>query len=62
MAELDACPDSQNLKIGVSLERGAPVELLFNLTGFRDTLTETRNMLNNSLHNYTFSNPLEGML
>uniref|UniRef100_M3ZLU3 Polycystic kidney disease protein 1-like 2 n=1 Tax=Xiphophorus maculatus TaxID=8083 RepID=M3ZLU3_XIPMA len=49
MAELDVCPDSQNLKIGVSLERGAPVELLFNLTGFRDTLTETRNMLNNNL-------------
>ncbi|MEQ2239228.1 hypothetical protein ILYODFUR_002316, partial [Ilyodon furcidens] len=62
MAEGDACPDSPDLTIGVSLERGAPVELLFNLTGFRDALTETRNMLNNSLHTYTFSNPLEGPL
>ncbi|XP_014843096.1 PREDICTED: polycystic kidney disease protein 1-like 2 isoform X1 [Poecilia mexicana] len=59
MAEMDACPDSHNLTIGVSLERGAPVELLFNLSGFKDTLTETRNMLNNSQHNYTFSSPLE---
>ncbi|KAK5620417.1 hypothetical protein CRENBAI_024454 [Crenichthys baileyi] len=62
MAEGDACPDSPDLTIGVSLERGAPVELLFNLTGFRDALTETRNMLNNSLHTYTFSYPLEGPL
>ncbi|KAM4743702.1 polycystin-1-like protein 2 [Anableps anableps] len=61
MAEADACPDSPNLTIGVSLERGAPVELLFNFSGFRNMLTETRNMLNNSLHTYTFSHPLEGL-
>ncbi|XP_017296853.3 polycystic kidney disease protein 1-like 2 [Kryptolebias marmoratus] len=61
-AEVDACPDSTDLIIGVSLEQGAPVELLFNLTGVRDTLTETRDMFNNSLQTYTFSSPLEGLL
>lgn len=60
ISEVDACPDSTNLIIGVSLEQGAPVELLFNLTGVSDTLTETRDMLNNSFQTFTFSNPLEG--
>lgn len=59
-AEAGACPDSTDLIIGVTLEQGAPVELNFNLTGARDTLTESRHMLNNSLQTYTFSNPLEG--
>ncbi|KAM4597252.1 polycystin-1-like protein 2 [Fundulus diaphanus] len=58
-AEEDACPDSPDLTIGVSLEQGAPVELRFDLTGLRDALTETRDMLNKSLHTYTFSHPLE---
>lgn len=60
IAEAGACPDSTDLIIGVTLEQGAPVELLFNLTGARDTLTESRHMLSNSLQTYTFSNPLEG--
>uniref|UniRef100_A0A8P4GNN8 Polycystic kidney disease protein 1-like 2 n=1 Tax=Dicentrarchus labrax TaxID=13489 RepID=A0A8P4GNN8_DICLA len=46
IAEEGQCPDSADLIIGVSLERGAPVELLFTLTGARDTLSETRDMLN----------------
>lgn len=59
MAEEDECPDS-DLIIGVSLEQGGPVELLFTLTGAKDTLSESRDMLNGSLQAYTFSNPLEG--
>ncbi|XP_068452137.1 polycystin-1-like protein 2 [Clinocottus analis] len=62
IAEGDLCPDSTDLIIGVSLERGAPAELLFNLTGASDTLSENRNMLNGSLQAYTFSSPLEGPL
>ncbi|XP_051235467.1 polycystic kidney disease protein 1-like 2 isoform X2 [Dicentrarchus labrax] len=62
IAEEGQCPDSADLIIGVSLERGAPVELLFTLTGARDTLSETRDMLNGSLQAYTFSSPLEGLL
>ncbi|KAE8297039.1 Polycystic kidney disease protein 1-like 2 PC1-like 2 protein Polycystin-1L2 Precursor [Larimichthys crocea] len=60
IAEEDGCPNSTDLNISVSLERGAPVELLFTLTGARDSLSETRNMFSGSLQAYTFSNPLEG--
>ncbi|XP_076592785.1 polycystin-1-like protein 2 [Chaetodon auriga] len=62
IAEEDDCPNSTDLIIGVSLERGAPVELLFTLTGASDSLSETRGMLNGSLQVYTFSSPLEGLL
>ncbi|XP_032371632.1 polycystic kidney disease protein 1-like 2 [Etheostoma spectabile] len=62
IAEEDTCPDSNDLIIGVSLDKGAPVELLFNLTGERDTLYETRHILNGSLQAYTFSSPLKGPL
>lgn len=58
--EEDDCPDSTDLNIGISLEQGAPVELLFTLTGAKDTLSETREMLNGSFQTYTFSSPLEG--
>lgn len=61
IAEKDPCPDSTDLTIEVSLERGAPVELLFTLTGARDTLSNTRHMLNGTLQAYTFSSPLEGI-
>lgn len=60
IAEEDKCPDSSDLIISVSLERGAPVKLLFTLTGARDTLSETRDMLNGSFQAYTFSSPLTG--
>uniref|UniRef100_A0A3B4T4Z1 Polycystic kidney disease protein 1-like 2 n=1 Tax=Seriola dumerili TaxID=41447 RepID=A0A3B4T4Z1_SERDU len=49
MSEEGECPDSTDIIIDVSLERGAPVQLLFNLTGARDTLSETRDMLNSNL-------------
>ncbi|XP_054473206.1 polycystic kidney disease protein 1-like 2 [Anoplopoma fimbria] len=62
IAEEDVCPDSNDLIIGVSLERGAPVELLFTLTGASDTLSENKDMLNGSLQAFTFSSPLEGPL
>ncbi|KAM8893485.1 polycystin-1-like protein 2 [Spinachia spinachia] len=62
IAEEDVCPDSTDLIIGVSLERGAPVELLFTLTGAHDTISEARDMLNGSLQSFTFSSPLEGPL
>ncbi|XP_044057560.1 polycystic kidney disease protein 1-like 2 isoform X2 [Siniperca chuatsi] len=62
IAEENKCPDSTDLITGVSLEQGAPVELLFTLTGAKDTLSETRDMLNGSLQAYTFSSPLEGLL
>ncbi|XP_069030569.1 polycystin-1-like protein 2 [Embiotoca jacksoni] len=60
IAEEDECPDSSDLIIGVSLERGAPVELFFTFSGAKDTLTVTRDMLDDSLQHYTFSSPLEG--
>nr|XP_046243263.1 polycystic kidney disease protein 1-like 2 isoform X2 [Scatophagus argus] len=58
----DDCPNSSDMIIGVSLEQGAPVELLFTLTGAWHTLFETRDMLNGSLQAYTFSSPLEGLV
>ena len=60
MSEEGECPDSTDLIIGVSLTRGAPAQLLFNLTGARGNFSETRDMLNSSLQAYTFSSPLEG--
>ncbi|XP_040019356.2 polycystin-1-like protein 2 [Gasterosteus aculeatus] len=61
-AEEDVCPDSTDLIIGVSLERGAPVELLFTLTGGGGTISEARDMLNGGSQAYTFSSPLQGPL
>uniref|UniRef100_A0A3Q3GQB0 Polycystic kidney disease protein 1-like 2 n=1 Tax=Labrus bergylta TaxID=56723 RepID=A0A3Q3GQB0_9LABR len=46
ISEEDKCPDSTDLIVGVSLERGAPAELLFTLTGAKDNISETRDMLN----------------
>lgn len=60
IAEEGECPNSSDLLIGVSVERGAPVQLLFSLTGVNDTLSENRDMLNGSLQNYTFASPIEG--
>ncbi|XP_034536196.1 polycystic kidney disease protein 1-like 2 [Notolabrus celidotus] len=62
MVREDVCPDSPDLIIGVSLERGAPAELLFTLTGAKDNISETRDVLNSSLQAFTFSDPLEGLL
>ncbi|CAM9287594.1 unnamed protein product [Lampetra planeri] len=54
------CPDSHELVIGVSLERGAPAQLLFSLTGANDTLSDTREIVNGSQQLFTFSSPIEG--
>ncbi|KAM4630467.1 polycystin-1-like protein 2 [Polymixia lowei] len=62
LAEEGRCPDSPDLIINVSLERGTPVQLHFSLTGDNDTLTETRDMLNGSSQAYNFSPPIEGLL
>ncbi|XP_005741746.2 polycystic kidney disease protein 1-like 2 [Pundamilia nyererei] len=62
IVEEDVCPDSCDLIINISLERGAPVELLFTLTGAEDTLSESRDMLADGLQTYTFSSPLKGSL
>uniref|UniRef100_A0A8D3BLK0 Polycystic kidney disease protein 1-like 2 n=1 Tax=Scophthalmus maximus TaxID=52904 RepID=A0A8D3BLK0_SCOMX len=57
MSVAGECPDSTDIVFGVSLERGVPVQLFFNLTGATDTLSESRDMLNGSLQDYTFSSP-----
>ncbi|KAK7913117.1 hypothetical protein WMY93_013328 [Mugilogobius chulae] len=41
-AEEGMCPDTYELIINVSLEQGAPVRLLFTLTGAQDTISESR--------------------
>ena len=61
VAEEDACPlDTSDLALSVSLERGAPAELLFSLASPWDNRTETREMLNASLQDYHFSDPIRG--
>lgn len=54
------CHDSPDINIGVSLERGAPVQLIFSLTGDNDSFSETRDMLNGSLQVYNVSTTIEG--
>ncbi|XP_035483332.2 polycystic kidney disease protein 1-like 2 isoform X1 [Scophthalmus maximus] len=61
MSVAGECPDSTDIVFGVSLERGVPVQLFFNLTGATDTLSESRDMLNGSLQDYTFSSPFVGL-
>ncbi|XP_072321390.1 polycystin-1-like protein 2 [Eucyclogobius newberryi] len=61
-AEESLCPDTSDLIINVSLEQGAPVRLLFTLTGAHDNITETKDMLNSSTQAFAFSSPLEGSL
>ncbi|KAM9408292.1 LOW QUALITY PROTEIN: polycystin-1-like protein 2 [Pholidichthys leucotaenia] len=62
IAEEDTCPGSSDLNLAVSMARGAPVELLFTLSGDKDTRSETRDKLSDDLETFTFSNPLEGPL
>ncbi|XP_061738629.1 polycystin-1-like protein 2 isoform X1 [Nerophis ophidion] len=59
IAEDGQCPDSTDLNISVSLERGAPVRLLFTLTAGNDSHSETREMLNGSSQTYTFGSPVK---
>nr|XP_046204229.1 polycystic kidney disease protein 1-like 2 [Oncorhynchus gorbuscha] len=48
MAEEGECPDS-GLYVSVSLDRGAPVQLLFQVSGANDSISETRDMQNSSM-------------
>lgn len=59
-AEDGDCPDLTDLVIGVSLERGSPVKLLFTLSARDDALSENRDMFNGSTQTFMFSSPLEG--
>ncbi|XP_059927849.1 polycystin-1-like protein 2 isoform X1 [Gadus macrocephalus] len=62
VAEEDACPlDTSDLALSVSLESGAPAELLFSLASPWDNRTETREMLNASLQEYHFSDPIRAL-
>ncbi|XP_053722204.1 polycystic kidney disease protein 1-like 2 [Synchiropus splendidus] len=60
VAEDGECPNSSDLTVAISLEQGAPVELLFTLTGAEDSISETRDMLNGS-HTFMFSSPIKGL-
>uniref|UniRef100_A0AAQ6AF67 Polycystic kidney disease 1 like 2a n=1 Tax=Amphiprion ocellaris TaxID=80972 RepID=A0AAQ6AF67_AMPOC len=44
LTERDDCSDSPDITLGVSLERGTPVLLLFSLTGDNSSFSETREM------------------
>ena len=44
VTEQDDCLDSTDITVSVSLERGAPVLLLFTFTGDDNSFTETRKM------------------
>ncbi|XP_074514137.1 polycystin-1-like protein 2 [Sebastes fasciatus] len=44
LTERNDCPDSPGITVGVSLERGVPVLLLFSLTGDNSSYSETREM------------------
>ncbi|XP_038575816.1 polycystic kidney disease protein 1-like 2 [Micropterus salmoides] len=44
LTERDDCLDSADITVGVSLERGAPVLLLFSLAGDNSSFSETREM------------------
>lgn len=61
VAEEGSCPpDSSPLALRVSLEQGVPATLLFSLIGDRDNRSETRDMLNGSLQEYHFTDPVRG--
>lgn len=59
MAEEGECPDS-DLYVSVSLDRGAPVQLLFQVSGANDSISETRDMENTSMQVYNISTTIQG--
>eukprot|EP00063_Salmo_salar_P007506 XP_013982341.1 PREDICTED: polycystic kidney disease protein 1-like 2 [Salmo salar] len=61
MAEEGECPDS-DLYVSVSLDRGAPVQLLFQVSGANDSISETRDMENTSMQVYNISTTIQGFL
>ncbi|XP_014030757.1 polycystic kidney disease protein 1-like 2 [Salmo salar] len=61
MAEEGECPDS-DLYVRVSLDRGAPVQLLFQVSGANGSISETRDMQNRSTQVYNISTTIQGAL
>nr|XP_046201462.1 polycystic kidney disease protein 1-like 2 [Oncorhynchus gorbuscha] len=59
MAEEGECPDS-DLYVSVSLDRGSPVQLLFQVSGANDSISETRDMQNSSMQVYNISTTIQG--
>ncbi|XP_062327812.1 polycystin-1-like protein 2 [Osmerus eperlanus] len=60
LLEEGQCPDS-HLPISVSLEHGAPAQLLFSVTGDNKTFSETRHMHNSSLQVYNITPTVQDM-
>lgn len=60
LTERDDCLDSPDITLGVSLERGAPVLLLFSLTGDNSSYSETRGM-NTSKDIFHIGHQVQGM-
>ncbi|XP_053369297.1 polycystic kidney disease protein 1-like 2 [Clarias gariepinus] len=59
--EQDLCSDSA-LYVNVSLDRGAPVEVLFLVSGDNDSFSETHNMLNGSVQMFRVFSKIEGQM
>ncbi|XP_058257289.1 polycystin-1-like protein 2 [Hemibagrus wyckioides] len=57
--EQGLCSDSA-LYVNVSLDHGAPVEVLFLVSGDNDSFSETHRMLNGSLQTFRVSSKIEG--
>lgn len=57
--EQDLCSDSA-LYVNVSLDHGAPVEVLFLVSGDNDSFSETHRMINGSLQTFRVSSKIEG--
>uniref|UniRef100_A0A6Q2YTG2 Polycystic kidney disease 1 like 2a n=1 Tax=Esox lucius TaxID=8010 RepID=A0A6Q2YTG2_ESOLU len=60
LASLMAECSKADLYISVSLERGAPVQLLFQVSGTNDSLSETRDMQTTSMQVHHISTTIQG--
>nr|XP_033472921.1 polycystic kidney disease protein 1-like 2 [Epinephelus lanceolatus] len=58
LTERDDCPDYPDITVSVSLEQGAPVLLLFSLSGDNSSYTETREM-NTSKEIFQIGHPIQ---
>lgn len=59
LTERDDCLETPDFTVGVSLERGAPVLLLFSLTGDNSSFSETREM-NTRKEIFHIGHPIQG--
>lgn len=57
--EQDICSDSA-LYVNVSLDHGAPVDVLFLVSGDNNSFSEDQQMLNGSLQMFRVSSKIEG--